>query len=131
MTDWVELVRFVVTPEEWMERARCRELHIPTASFFPVRGQSQKLAKQTCMACPVKAECEEYAIRSGSQWGIWAGKIRKRRRDVDNDSDSLPTNPIIDDWVVALRERQRKQDLEPDEEELEFPFDDPQDAFGF
>lgn len=48
------------------------------ALFFPARGSSQKEAKACCAACPVRRECGEYAKRSKSFYGIWAGEAQQR-----------------------------------------------------
>ncbi len=48
--------------------------------FFPERGQA-KLGNDaiiTCFRCPVRAECDDYRKRTGSDYGIWAGRFTKR-----------------------------------------------------
>lgn len=69
---------------EWIEHARCRKIDKPVEErvemFFPYRGSSQKEAKAVCRLCPVKTECDEYAVATKSTYGLWGGKIRVRYR---------------------------------------------------
>jgi WhiB family transcriptional regulator, redox-sensing transcriptional regulator len=32
-----------------------------------------KAAKQLCMACPLRAACHAYAVKTGQHYGIWGG----------------------------------------------------------
>jgi len=32
----------------------------------------------TCFACTVRAECEDFRARTGSEYGVWGGQLRKR-----------------------------------------------------
>lgn len=73
---------FLYEDEPWKDRARCKDED--KALFFPHRGQSQTRAKQLCAMCPVRRECEEYATRSNSTYGIWGGKIRHRGRETED-----------------------------------------------
>lgn len=67
--------------EKWIARAQCRVEQVPVTAFFPTRGASQKEAKDVCSRCPVGAECDDYANRTRTQYGIWNGRIRKRGPD--------------------------------------------------
>jgi hypothetical protein len=31
-----------------------------------------------CFSCSVRAECKEYRVSTGSDYGIWAGEFTKR-----------------------------------------------------
>ena len=95
-------LRFILRPEPWRERALCRIEQIPTSEFFPVRGESQRVARECCARCPVSTECRDYADRSNTEWGIWGGEIRKRGpwQFLDDDywfdiKDSIP-KPVDD-----------------------------------
>lgn len=46
--------------------------------FFPQRGQSHRPGKAVCFSCPVKTDCEDYAQRTGSEHGLWGGRMRQR-----------------------------------------------------
>lgn len=61
-----------------MELAQCKIEGVPTKEFFPIRGTSQKTARACCARCQVAEECRDYADRSGTEWGIWGGEIRRR-----------------------------------------------------
>lgn len=70
------LAAFIVQREAWMDDAACRGK--PLEWFFPNAGGSKKKAYETCAKCPVQSECGEYADRTGTEYGIWEGKIRHR-----------------------------------------------------
>ena len=73
-----ELLFFLVTPEPWIDWAACKNMGLE--DFFPNRGQSTKAAKACCAQCPVGQECDEYADRTHTQYGVWNGRTRKRGR---------------------------------------------------
>lgn len=77
-----EILRYFFRDEPWREQALCKDLDLPRkerlALFFPDRGGSQALAKATCAKCPVSVECDEFRIKSKSEYGIWGGKISRR-----------------------------------------------------
>ncbi|MGH3703006.1 MAG: WhiB family transcriptional regulator [Agromyces sp.] len=57
--------------EEWQQDALCAQTD--PEMFFPERGDSTKDAKEICGDCEVRAECLEYALRTGQDFGIWGG----------------------------------------------------------
>lgn len=67
-----------MTDRDWVTRAACRgedpEL------FFPERGRDPRIetAFSICERCPVPDECAVYAQESGSEYGIWGGKLQGR-----------------------------------------------------
>lgn len=66
---------------EWTTQAACKGT--PTGDFFPERGYVTKAteAKKVCWTqCPVRVECEEYALVSGEKHGIWGGRSEEERR---------------------------------------------------
>lgn len=74
-------------PTEWMESARCHGID-RSIDFFPGPSdiKSVKAAKQFCCACPVIAECLEYALVRHED-GVWGGTsayerglLRRKRR---------------------------------------------------
>lgn len=69
-------------PAEVTEQAACAGL---TDLFFPERGESTREAKAVCRACPVKAECLEWALDAGEKHGIWGGLSERERRRVRRD----------------------------------------------
>ena len=59
----------------------------PTAScrgmdpdlFFPSSSGEVKAAKAVCAACPVRAECLEYALANAERLGVWGGTSERER----------------------------------------------------
>ncbi len=72
------LASFFVQREAWMDYAACRGLD-PNL-FFPQRGDSTREAKAVCHTCVVGSSCDDYADRTGSQYGVWNGATRSRTR---------------------------------------------------
>jgi WhiB family redox-sensing transcriptional regulator len=64
----------------WHDRANCKGANADL--FFPERGASTRTAKAICRQCPVRAECLEFALRSGEKFGIWGGLSERERRRV-------------------------------------------------
>jgi WhiB family redox-sensing transcriptional regulator len=64
--------------EPWMDEAICAQTD-PDA-FFPDKGGSTKEAKRTCLGCPVRQTCLDYALTNNERWGIWGGKSERDRR---------------------------------------------------
>jgi WhiB family redox-sensing transcriptional regulator len=62
----------------WQERALCAQTD-PEA-FFPEKGGSTRPAKSVCLACPVRAECLEYALDNDERFGVWGGLSEQERR---------------------------------------------------
>ncbi len=75
----------VVAEEAWMADAACRTMD--TELFFPARGragQEVDVRRLTCAACPVRAECLEYALVNVIQHGVWGGTSERERRVMRN-----------------------------------------------
>lgn len=64
-----------------MAQAECRGMSVD--KFFPERGGSHREAKNTCARCPVREECADYAVRTGTSYGIWGGEVLKRYKPKD------------------------------------------------
>jgi WhiB family redox-sensing transcriptional regulator len=81
-------------PGPWAERALCAQAD-PDA-FFPEKGQHAvaKTAIRICRACPVRAQCLDFALSGADTWGgiatgIWGGttpaqrnQLRQQRKEV-------------------------------------------------
>jgi len=65
---------------QWMAGALCAQVDAET--FFPEQGESNRIAKRTCLRCDVRAECLDYAIKHKITWGIWGGKSERERRSL-------------------------------------------------
>jgi WhiB family transcriptional regulator, redox-sensing transcriptional regulator len=65
----------------WQARALCAE--VGGELFFPTKGGSTLAAKRICAACPVKAQCLDYALslpKDLDRDGILGGlSVRERR----------------------------------------------------
>jgi WhiB family transcriptional regulator, redox-sensing transcriptional regulator len=56
----------------WMRQAACRGMDV--SMFVTERGQSTQPGKVICADCPVRAECEPYAVGAGQDLhGVWGG----------------------------------------------------------
>ena len=74
-------------PPEWTESGLCGQTD-PEA-FFPDKGGSTKRAKAICAACPVAAECLDYALANREQYGIWGGKSEGERVAILREREAL------------------------------------------
>lgn len=70
-----------LTPEPWVEEALCAETD-PDAWFPEGRGSFNARVFATCMACPVREQCLEYALKNNEQHGIWGAKTLQQRRNI-------------------------------------------------
>ena len=64
----------------WMDDALCKE--VGGDFWFPDKGQPVRQARRVCAACPVRAECLEYALEHSEAWGIWGGLSVEARREL-------------------------------------------------
>jgi WhiB family redox-sensing transcriptional regulator len=48
--------------------------------FYPARGEDQEPAVAVCRACPVRADCLEYALAGVEMFGVWGGTSERARR---------------------------------------------------
>ena len=67
----------------WRQDAECRDLD-PNL-FFPIGVTGAAVdqiaaAKGICSACPVRAECLEFAITTNQEFGVWGGTSEDERR---------------------------------------------------
>lgn len=62
----------------WRDRARCEGMR--TEQFFPRKSDAEKETIKICLSCPVREECLQYAIDSGSNWGVWGGTTQQERK---------------------------------------------------
>lgn len=70
---------------DWLARAICAGMD--QRAFFATGNHARAqvfAAKRVCAACPVKAECRDWAIESGESFGVWGGmsqhELRTKRR---------------------------------------------------
>jgi WhiB family transcriptional regulator, redox-sensing transcriptional regulator len=70
---------------QWLDRAACRahdpELFFPVSAIGPGHADTEA-AKRVCRACPVLAECLEWAIAGAIPFGVVGGLSEDERRAV-------------------------------------------------
>jgi WhiB family redox-sensing transcriptional regulator len=74
-------------PGSWVNRAACARPGIDPDIFFPNKGDGRggprtAEAKSICRACPVVAECLEFALDCPDLRGIWGGVGYNRRQEI-------------------------------------------------
>jgi WhiB family transcriptional regulator, redox-sensing transcriptional regulator len=65
----------------WMRRAACRGQGFD--AWFPPGhdyGEEAEAGKLVCAACPVRAECLDYALDGRIRHGLWGGLTPMERR---------------------------------------------------
>jgi WhiB family transcriptional regulator, redox-sensing transcriptional regulator len=76
----------MIPRHRWQERASCRTAD--PELFYPAKGGSLAPAKELCNGCPVRAECLEYALAVGEEYGIWGGLTAEQRAGLREESSS-------------------------------------------
>lgn len=70
---------------DWRFKAACLsqdpELFFPIGDVGPALDQIEK-AKAVCRTCPVVAECLEWALDTGQDFGVWGGLSEAERLQV-------------------------------------------------
>lgn len=69
--------------DDWRDRSLCRDSNIEV--FFPVGTTGLAIdqigaAREICEACPVTAECLEFALATNQEAGVWGGTTEDERR---------------------------------------------------
>jgi hypothetical protein len=93
----------------WSKRAKCRNM-LNDDIFFPTDARGVAQGRRFCSNCPVKDNCESYALVH-SLPGIWGGTSESQREK---------TSPILKDVLRSLYQREgllesawlRPEDLE-------------------
>ena len=71
--------------EDWRHRAKCTnedpELFFSVGTSGPARLQDAE-AKSVCKRCVVVADCLEWALGSGQEYGVFGGMTSDERRIV-------------------------------------------------
>lgn len=65
-------------PPEWTLAALCQQ--VDPELFFPEKGGSTREAKRICAACPVRANCLQFALDHAEQFGVYGGLSAGERR---------------------------------------------------
>ncbi len=72
--------------------------------FFPEKGGSTRQAKQVCAACPVRAQCLEYALAHDECFGVWGGLSAWERRPLRRggaDLGGAQLGELVDEVTVT------------------------------
>jgi WhiB family transcriptional regulator, redox-sensing transcriptional regulator len=77
VTDLIAVMLGDLPALRWQDRALCSD--VDGDLFFPEKGMQARTAKKVCAACPVRAECLEYALKHGVEDGIWGGLSPEER----------------------------------------------------
>lgn len=80
---------------DWTARALCAQTDPDL--FYPDKGERVDAAIAICAACPVKAQCLDYALANDERFGVWGGKSERQRHALAKqrkaDIDPRPTTP--------------------------------------
>jgi WhiB family redox-sensing transcriptional regulator len=104
----------LIKPEPWMAEGLCGQTD--PEMFFPEKGGSTKNAKKVCQACPVRAECLDYALAGDQRFGIWGGLSERERRRLRTASKETPPPPRVArrEWTPEEDSRLRYLAADPD-----------------
>ncbi|MEU7597328.1 WhiB family transcriptional regulator [Streptomyces sp. NPDC039022] len=83
MTRLLDAPRDAVTG--WQLLGACRaedpELFYPVGYAGPAKSQIAD-AKAVCRRCPVLDICQDWALATGEEWGVWGGLSESERRNI-------------------------------------------------
>lgn len=94
MAEVAALPALVAENWDWQVKAACRGTGVDL--FFnpdAERGQAKRArearAKAICAACPVIAQCLDWALSVGEPYGVWGGKSAAERHELRAESKTL------------------------------------------
>lgn len=67
------------TPDRTARRPPVPCQQVDPEVFFPPPGSDGSEAKAICSACPVQAECQEWALAITNLYGVWGGLTQPAR----------------------------------------------------
>lgn len=70
----------------WMDDGLCAQTD--PALFFPESGESPRLARSICAACPVRDLCLAWALEHDERFGVWAGTTPTQRKKLRKEQGS-------------------------------------------
>ena len=82
------LIDAIGSTADWVQYATCAALvrsgELSVDDFFPGPGMYPKSAKAlaACTACPVRAQCLDFALAANEKNGIWGGLSEHERRRI-------------------------------------------------
>ena len=73
------MILFPDAPGPWVDGALCAQ--VGGDLWVSDIGENYDAARRVCAACPVRAECAEYALARPDLLGMWGGlSTRERKR---------------------------------------------------
>lgn len=90
----------------WQKHAACRGL--PTGLFYPPTDAAAAAALAVCTRCPVRAACEQHALATGEEYGIWGGRTEAERARIRRTNEAPrrrrhgPASALSDDDLLDL-----------------------------
>jgi WhiB family redox-sensing transcriptional regulator len=68
---------------DWLDDALCREVG-PDLFHSETQGDTAvvRSARRVCRACPVAAECLQFALDNNEEFGVWGGTSPRERRRI-------------------------------------------------
>ena len=90
---------------DWQEQGLCNQTD--PEIFFPEKGGSTRQAKQVCAACPVRAECLDWALERRIRYGLWGGLSAHERRKLEVRPEEDTTPQPLDLPVIAAVRHQK------------------------
>lgn len=91
--------------QHWTTRAACRtedpELFWPAAERNPWDQQQIEKAKAVCNACPVKADCLEWALANEPDEGVWGAHTGRERSELRARRQRHAPKPSRDDTPLG------------------------------
>jgi WhiB family transcriptional regulator, redox-sensing transcriptional regulator len=102
--------QFIESYPDWQQLAACKGQCAPV--FFPplhfegkqARLSRERRAKAICAGCDVRAECLDFAMKTGEPHGVWGGLNEAERRT--QLGDDLP-GFMVGQVAVDLRSANR------------------------
>mgnify|MGYP007071578867 FL=1 len=96
LADWLIFLEDIGS-QQWRRDAECRRLSGTVRDrvnlFFPDRGGDTATPKAVCARCPVTAECEDFAVRTGTLIGIWGQRTGSDLRSIRHDDQVAARQP--------------------------------------
>jgi hypothetical protein len=82
--------KWIVQDKSWHDHASCAGMN-PNL-WFPEKGNTRdaEMAKEICLACPVRDDCLADAMIRGEEFGIWGGVSQRGREQLRRDGRVKP-----------------------------------------
>jgi WhiB family redox-sensing transcriptional regulator len=68
--------------KHWRDNAACRDEN--PDMFYTDNAQIVQQARKVCFGCPVRMECQQFALANGEWWGVWGGMSQTQLRTHGN-----------------------------------------------